>query len=203
MAVPAEKIKARLKALYPKANLSKARLDAFADKLAAKPADDATDEQVDEVINDYNEIINFEEVAKQDDKVRTLEARKSSTTPPKKEQEEEVIKPDDDAPSWAKALLQKVESLESNQKAKTISEKFNSDERVKSIPEFIRKGYIPKSDDDFEEKITELTEAYKPFAEKHKIQSIAKDTPLNGDGGSTAKVKKLSEEDAKRIVESM
>lgn len=75
MAVAPEKIKARLKALFPKANLSTKRLDAYAAKLAPKPADDADDEAIDAIINDYNEVIDFVAVAKDDDTARTLAAK--------------------------------------------------------------------------------------------------------------------------------
>jgi len=77
MAVAPEKIKARLKALFPKANLSTKRLDVYAAKLAPKPADDADDAAIDVIINEYNEVIDFEAVAKEDDKTRTLEAAKA------------------------------------------------------------------------------------------------------------------------------
>ena len=52
MAVEKSKVVNRLKALFPKANLSQKRLDALADKLASKPADDADDAAIDAVIND-------------------------------------------------------------------------------------------------------------------------------------------------------
>ena len=55
MAVDKLKVIARLKALFPKANLSQKRLDAYADKLAKKPADDADDATIDAIINDYND----------------------------------------------------------------------------------------------------------------------------------------------------
>lgn len=76
MAVEKAKVIARLKALFPKANLSQTRLDAIADKLAKKPADDADDAAIDAVINDFNDVLSIEDIAKGDDRTRTLEAEK-------------------------------------------------------------------------------------------------------------------------------
>jgi ribosomal protein L12E/L44/L45/RPP1/RPP2 len=95
MAVKPEIIKARLKVLFPKANLSTKRLDVYAAKLAPKPADDADDEAIDAIINDYNEVIDFVAVAAEDDRARTLEAAKNKADEAaknkggKKEEEEE------------------------------------------------------------------------------------------------------------------
>lgn len=193
MAVTQDKVKARLRALFPKANLSKARLDAIAAKLAEKPADDATDEQVDEVINDYNEVFNFDQIAKDDDRIRTLESR--AANPPKTEEEEPKV--DDETPAWAKALLSKVEQLESQQRVKSITERFNSDPRVKDIPDFIRKGYIPSGEDDFEEKVSELADSFKEYADKHKIAAYPNDVPGAGtpprNPGAKIKPKTLAE----------
>jgi len=82
MAVTAVKIKERLKIKYPKANLSTKRLDAIADKLATKPADDADDAAIDLVLEDFNGIMSFEDIAKEDDRVRTLEANQKKPTDP-------------------------------------------------------------------------------------------------------------------------
>jgi hypothetical protein len=108
MAVSVEKIKARLKALFPKANLSTKRLDAYAAKLAPKPADDADDTAIDAIITDYNEVIDFEAVAKEDDKTRTLEADKkkaeeaSAKAKGKKTDDEDNDDDDEDDPTDTK-----------------------------------------------------------------------------------------------------
>lgn len=202
MAVSQDKIKERLRALFPKANLSKQRLDAIAAKLATKPEDDATDDQVDEIINDYNEVIDFEQIARDDDRIRTLEAARKPKPTPKPEVEEDPA--DDDTPAWAKALQQEIASLKAERTQETIAQRFNSDPRVKDIPEFIRKGYIPQNEDDFETKVTELSNEYKSFAEKNKLQSYPNDVPGNGTPDrKTGTVKKISTEDAKKIIESI
>ena len=143
MAVAPEKIKARLKALFPKANLSTKRLDAYAAKLAPKPADDADDEAIDVIINDYNEVIDFEAVAKEDDKTRTLEAAKAKADADAAKgkggngnDDEEVIEVDPDAPAWAKALLKQNEKLTSDLEAiKSGNLRQSKAEQAKSLLE--------------------------------------------------------------------
>lgn len=183
MAVKPEKIKERLRALFPKANLSQKRLDAYAAKLAPKPADEATDADVDAIINDYNEIIDFVAVAQEDDRVRTLEAAKAKADADKAkgagkkedEEEEEVVEVDKDAPAWAKALLKQNEKLNSDLEAlktgkvietkkKTASELFSKSEVLKNIPEGIRQNWINRidvnSETPFDEQIQALETEY-------------------------------------------
>ena len=81
MAVDKLKVIARLKALFPKANLSQKRLDALADKLAIKPADDADDAAIDAVIKDFDSILSIEDIAREDDRLRTLEAKQKENPP--------------------------------------------------------------------------------------------------------------------------
>lgn len=176
MAVEKSKVIARLKALFPKANLSQKRLDALADKLAKKPADDADDTAIDEVINDFNEIMDITEIAKEDDRVRTLEANsKKPKTESKKEEEEEVIKVDDDAPSWAKALLKSNEKLTSDLEAiktgnitqtkkATVSELFGKSKILEGLKPELKERWLNRidvnSETPFEDQIKELETEY-------------------------------------------
>jgi len=112
MAVTPEKIKARLKVLFPKANLSQKRIDEISAKLAPKPADDADDAAVDVFINDANELMGFEAMAKEDDRVRTLEAnQKPKTETAKTEETTEVEKVDENTPAWAKTIIETNQKL--------------------------------------------------------------------------------------------
>lgn len=223
MAVAPEKIKARLRALYPKANLSTKRLDVYAAKLAPKPADDADDEAIDAIINDYNEVIDFEAVAKEDDKTRTLEAAKAKADADaakgkggdvKKDDDEEVIEVDPDAPAWAKALLKQNEKLTSDLEAiKTGNAKQSKLEQAKSLLEksevfkkldedtkgFMLKNVDLESETPFDEQITGLEGLFGKL-----VQSSA-------DGGDYAgappvnrgKTEKFSEAEADAIVSEM
>lgn len=218
MAVAPEKIKARLKALYPKANLSTKRLDAYAAKLAPKPADDADDEAIDAIITDYNEVIDFEAVAKEDDKTRTLEAAKAKADADaakgKGGDEKEVIEVDPDAPAWAKALLKQNEKLTSDLEAiKSGNVKQSKLDQAKSLLEksevfkkldedtkgFMLKNVDLESETPFDEQITGLEGVFGKL-----VQSSA-------DGGDYAgpppanvgKTEKFSEAEADAIVEGM
>lgn len=168
MAVKPEKIKERLKALFPKANLSQKRIDEISAKLAKKPADDADDEAVDVVINDANDLMDFAAIAKEDDRIRTLEAKakqpdNSNPNPaePKKDDK------DDEVPSWAKTLLQKVEGLEKGEiiksKQSTVAELFSKSEVLKSLPEAKKQSWMNRvnlESEDLSAEITALEEEY-------------------------------------------
>ena len=200
MAVKPEKIKERLRALFPKANLSQKRLDAYAAKLAPKPADEATDADVDAIINDYNEIIDFVAVAQEDDRVRTLEAAKAKADADKvkgagkEEEEEEVVEVDKDAPAWAKALLKQNEKLTSDLEAlktgkvietkkQTASELFAKSEVLKRIPEGIRQNWVNRidvnSETPFEEQIQALETEYSTL-----VQVNADNNQYSGPAGN-------------------
>lgn len=206
MAVDAQKIKDRLKTLFPKANLSKARLDAIAAKLSQKPADDADDAAIDEVINDYNDngAMSIEELAKLDDKLRTLEAKQPTPPTPPTPQ----VPPVDEDPmkqllNEFKSLKEELTNIKAEKKKETITERFNSDPRVKDIPEIVRKGYMPVSDEDFETNVETLVGDYKVFAEKHKLAAHGNDTPGSGNGSDATKPKQVSDADAKDMAKAL
>lgn len=161
MAVKPEKIKERLKVLFPKANLSQKRLDEISARLAKRPEDNAEDDAVDQVINDANDLMDFEGIAKEDDRIRTLEAKAKApeTTDPEKEEKKEE---GDDAPAWAKALLQKVEAIEKGEitksKQSSIRESFSKSEVLKNLSPEIQEAWIkriPVSEDLTQEQINE------------------------------------------------
>lgn len=176
MAVEKSKVIARLKALFPKANLSQKRLDALADKLAKKPADDADDTAIDEVINDFNEIMDITEIAKEDDRVRTLEANsKKPKTESKKEEEEEEVKIDDDAPAYVKAMFAKLDKVTSDldsiktgnitqTKKQTASQLFEKSEVLKGLKDTLKPKWIERidvnSETPIEDQIKELETEY-------------------------------------------
>jgi len=216
MAVERAKVIARLKALFPKANLSQKRLDAIADKLAKKPADDAKDDAIDTVINDFNDVLSIEEIAKDDDRARTLEAdnkakaeeiaKAKGTEPPKPGEP----KPDDppkgdEAPAWATKLLEKVDNLEKGNIAKgkiqTATELFAENEVLKGMKPELQKKWInrinPDSETTIEDQVKELETEYSEFK-----QSFADSTEHSGptpfqSGGK----KEPSAEEINEIVE--
>lgn len=120
MAVSTDKIKERFKVLFPTLNLSSKRLDELAARLAQKPADDADDAAVDQVINDANTYVPFSDLARTDDVVRDLQGKldqKGKKTPQELADEAAAKKKSDDAaaaaeeakgkaPDWFKAYAE-------------------------------------------------------------------------------------------------
>ena len=214
MAVEKSKVIARLKALFPKANLSQKRLDAYADKLAKKPADDADDATIDAIINDYNEVIDFVGVAVEDDRVRTLEnkpnppaptppAPPTPPTPPKGE----------DVPAWAQALLdynKKLnEDLEAIKTGKTIetkrqtaSELFGKSEVLKNMKPELKAKWEKRIDIDsetsFEDQIKELESEYSDL-----VQVSADNNDYAGPAGGGSSVQKPDQAIVDEIVNNL
>src|SRR5690606_3009870 len=145
-----QKIAGRLKALFPKANLSTKRVDVITAKLESKVSDDADDTAIDEVVNQANDFMDFEAIAKEDDRIRTLEANQKKGDeggdPPKDDKTPE--QPKDDTPEWAKALLNKVEALEKGKvtesKANTVADLFSKSEILKGLPENQKQSWLKR-----------------------------------------------------------
>jgi hypothetical protein len=165
MAVKPEIIKARLKALFPKANLSQKRLDALAAKLAPMPADNADDAAVDAVLNQANDFMSFEEIAKEDDRVRTLEAKANPTPAPAPAPEPTPAptpapapaNPNDDTPAWAKSLIESNQKLTADLEAiktgkiteikkQTAQTVFEASEILKGLKPEIKTSWLNRID---------------------------------------------------------
>lgn len=195
MAVEASKVKARLRALFPKANLSSKRLDEISDKLGKKIEDNATDAQIDEAVTEQNELYSFEEIAKNDDRART-ERKKVEH----KEEEKEEAKPNEEQmPAWAKQLVDTVNAFKAEKQAQTLEQRFKSDERLKNVNPVLFKGRIPTSEDGFDEAIEELLKD----AQELKLNNYGGDTPASGDNQKPTEVKEISADDANKILASM
>jgi len=185
MAVEAQKIKGRLKVKYPKANLSTQRLDALADKLSKLPADDADDAAIDAVLDTANSFMAFEDIAKEDDRVRTLE-QKAKGTPPKtaeeieaervaKEKEEAAKKAQSEAPEWAKPMIEAnaklAEEIIALKEGKAVDNKrelaakaFGSSDALKNLKPEIKEAWLKRidldSEDPFEDQVKVLETEY-------------------------------------------
>lgn len=165
MAVKPEIIKARLKVLFPKANLSQKRIDAIAAKLAPMPADDADDAAVDVVLNQANDFNSFEEIAREDDRVRTLEAKANLTTAPAPAPNSgttpapvtPVVTPADETPAWAKTLIETnqklttdIEAIKTGKiietKKQTAQSFFDASEILKGLKTDIRTNWLGRID---------------------------------------------------------
>lgn len=160
MPVEANRIKGKLKEIFPKVNLSTKRLDEISARLAKKATDEADDEMIAQLVNDANDFMPFADIAKEDDKIRTLEAnqKKPDSTDPTPPNDQPTPKSTVDAPpAWAKAmadtnaiLLKKIEALETGKviesKTQAARAEFEKNEIFKSIPEKGREFYFKQID---------------------------------------------------------
>ncbi|MCF2498393.1 hypothetical protein [Dyadobacter chenhuakuii] len=215
MALPKAKVKERLKSKFPGVNLSNKRIDAIADKL--KLPEDSEDDAIDERLDELNDVFSFADMAKNDDRLRILEAEKK-----KKEQQdnpdpkpsEDDPKPDPSQPTdFAKIiaaaiapLVEKINSFESGKVGD--SRKSQLEAKLKDVnPKF--KDSVLKNfgrikfdkDEDFDAFLEEVEEDAKEF-----IQAEAND----GLGGIKAPVqsksdpkKQISKEEADAILDKV
>lgn len=177
MAVKPEVIKARLKVLFPKANLSTKRLDELSARLATKPADDADETAIDGVINSANDFYSFEEIAREDDIKRTLEQKaKPEPTPADPTPQPTPTPEPDNTPEWAKALLANnakltadIEAIKTGRVTETKLQQarklFDDSEIFKSVKDDKTKNFFFKQVDvnseiSTEDQIKELAETY-------------------------------------------
>jgi len=200
-----QRIAGRLKHLLPKANLSQKRIDAIAAKLESKVADDAEDTAIDEVVNQANEFMDFEAIAKEDDRIRTLEAnqKKAGETEPDPGTDPA---PKDDTPEWAKALLQKVESLEKGEitksKANTVADLFSKSEVLKSLPENQKQSWMKRVNLEAEDLASEISALETEYAELK--QSIVNSSEYaSGPFTRTEGKDSVSEEDLETVMNQL
>lgn len=131
--------KARLKAKTKAAgvNLSTKRIDAYADRLHKKNPDVTDEAEHDTLIDGLDELVSFADIAKQDDQVRTLEAKvksKQPAAPPKSEdnddEEEEETEDNDDESGKPKAKKQETKAPKKKERVpayvKDLMDKINS-----------------------------------------------------------------------------
>lgn len=208
MSIEKATVKARIKVLHPNTNLSQARRDEIADRLINDLAEDADETAIDAAIQAYNKYNPFSEIAKNDDVFRDLKAKaEKAAKVDEPKPEPKTIEIPDDTPEWAKAILkqnqelsEKVNGFERNQKHQSITDRFNNDPRVKAIPDWMRKGYVPTSDDDFETNIEELTGNYTKYAEDNKLSLLGNDKPAGGIGNDKKDGKLATKEEVDAVA---
>lgn len=209
MAVPVDTIKARLRVLFPKANLSQKRLDVISAKLATKPEDGADDNAVDLIINQSNDFYSFEEIAKDDDRMRTLEANQKAPAnpePPKQNDPPIPTPPNNDAPEWAKALIEKVTNLETGKvtetKKQTVKELVSKSAVLSKMKPEVRERWENRidvnSEKSFEDQLKELETEYSEI-----VQTNANDSNYAGAAGGGSSDIKPSEAEIKSIVDNL
>lgn len=200
------RVRARVAALFPKAgHLSQKRIDAIADRLES--TDESTDEEIDAELTEINNkgVDSLEDIAKNDDRIATLEKKSKKSEDPKKEEEE----PEDDKDPVAKltkqvaALAAQLEKQESEKSKQSLAERFKKDDRLKGIPEFMLKRSVPADEDSYEEAVASLSEEYKAFATEQKLPAFGNDAPPAGEGGGRGTKKEASDAEVDDIANKL
>lgn len=198
-----QEVQGRLRELFPKANLSKTRIEQYATKLTAKLNEESTQEDLDNLIKDLNDVVNFEEVAKQDDQLRTFLNAKPKT------KEEEEPKPkedivDDSTPAWAKALQDEIKSLRAEKVTETIETKFRGHESLKGVPkEMLDLVKTPQTLEEVDTFANQIAEIYKDKQIKDKLNSFGADIPTEGKTGKTLEVKQASDAEIDEVFKNI
>lgn len=219
MAVKPELIRAAIRKLFPSANLSTTRMDAIADRLSKKPKDDATEADIEELVTDYNSgAMTFEEIAKHDDKLRTLEAKPKDvkTDPPKTVDPNPETDPMKIMMANLTALSAEIKGLKEDKTKETVSKtrKETASERFKNFPDKIKNDLLSDIDsmnfndeDSFNSFIDRKESAFKVVVEQLKLAGFdGSDNPPTSTGGADAKkgtVKALTAEQTKGIADSI
>ena len=196
-----QEIKGRLRELFPKANLSTTRISQYAEKLKAKLSEESTKEDVDNLIKDLNDLVDFEQVAKDDDRLRTYQKPQPKVEEASKQSEEPKS---DDVPEWAKALLAEVKTLREEKVQDTIQSKFRNHEALKGIPtEILDLVKTPTTLDEVDHFATTIADVYKEKQIKGKLDSFGRDIPPQGEHTKKVEVKQASDKEVDDVFKNL
>lgn len=197
-------LRSRFRDLFPKAqNLKKERLDVFVSKLSSKLSEESTQEDVDALWQDYNEVVNFEQLAKDDDRLRTLNVPKPQPKVEEASKQSEGPK-SDDVPEWAKALLTEVKTLREEKVQDTIQSKFRNHEALKGIPtEILDLVKTPTTLDEVDQFATTIADVYKEKQIKEKLDSFGRDIPPQGEHTKKVEVKQASDKEVDDVFKNL
>ena len=184
-----QEIQGRLRVLFPKANLSRERISQYAEELIKKLTEESTQEDLDGLLTDLNDMVNFEQVAKQDDQLRTL-----LNTKPKTETEllEAIAN-----------LTSKVQGLEAQKIEETIQSKFRNHDALKGVPaEFLDLVKSPQTLDEVDVFANSLADAFKDKQIKSKLDAFGSDIPKQGEHSNSA-IKEASDDEVKDLMKDL
>lgn len=209
-----DKVKARLRALFPGVNLSKTRLDKIADSVTLKIT---TEDEIDDKLIDFNDFMPFADIAKGDDRQRAIDAKKVTDD----EAEAERLKlagkgkeddQDEEVPKWAKGMLLTIDTLKSQlagEQGKTTINDLKAAAKLKGIPESMAGKYVIGEGYDQETALaaleTEWTEL-KQIAVNGEVKDgkvILGDPTPAGTPAAKAAIKSGMEEAVKGLVETV
>lgn len=190
-----DKILARLKAKFPGVNLSKLRLDAIADKLAAKITDE---NEIDGKLDELNDYMPLADIAKQDDRIRALEAKNREKTDPKPPQDPPKGNDDppvpNDVPEWAKPLIQgfaqlntTVSTLQKEKVQTSIADRVSKHEKLKGIPALFYSGRaLPEKDEEIDAFADKIATDHTAYLQTLANEGFKKSSTSPAVGGTVA-----------------
>ena len=201
-----QEIQGRLRVLFPKANLSKERISQYAEKLIKKLTEESTQEDLDGLLTDLNDMVNFEQVAKQDDQLRTLLNTKPKTIVVEDPKTIVVEEPKTETDKLLEAianLTSKVQGLETQKIEETIQSKFRNHEALKGVPaEFLDLVKSPQTLDEVDVFANSLADAFKDKQIKSKLDAFGSDIPKQGEHSNSA-VKEASDDEVKDLMKDL
>lgn len=171
MAIEKAKVLAALQLKFKGKSISKTFLDKLATRYCAKIE---TDADMDDYINDREDDI-LDGAAEADRRVQA--ATKKPAEGGKPEVKKDVIEVDDDelkdAPPYVKAMMaqmkgmnETINKLNADKTADTLSTRFLKDERLNGLDPKLLKGRFPKTEEEFEDAVTEAAEDLKDFVKE-------------------------------------
>jgi hypothetical protein len=178
--------KARLKAKAKTlgVNLSQKRIDAIADRLHKKFPDVSDDAEHDSLIEEFHEMQPLDELAKQDDRLRTLENKQTNPKPSDQTPPQDITKKTgtetatgDDVPAWAKSLMQTVQTLATEKSQSSIKSKIAEKLKDKVPEKFYSKRALPEKEEDIDTFIQEVETDWTDLKQENNNLGFASNTP--------------------------
>ncbi|QDK80839.1 hypothetical protein EXU85_20390 [Spirosoma sp. KCTC 42546] len=200
-----DQIIAKLKEKYPKINLSKARLDAIADKLKV-----TEESEIEGKLEELNDIFPFAEIAKQDDRIRGLGNKDQKPADDKKPDSKTETNDSDNAevPSWFKPFAETVPKLltrlEAIENGKTVdTRKSQLEAKLKDATDAFKNTTLKafnrmqfKDDEEFNAYLEEVETDAAEFVQTEANNGLSQTRPPITPKGTTTKQASKEELDA-------
>lgn len=197
-----KEIIALLKTKFPGVQLSAARVEAIATKIDAKIT---TADEIEAKLDEANELFPFADIAKQDDRIRSLEEEAKKKKPePNPVPANPAPNPDPnnnddkDTPPWAKSLIESQKAL-ANDLSALKGEKVTNTRRAtyleslkgtskeyqeREMKKFDRMKF--ETDEEFNEFLTEAKELHADAIQDDALDGVGNDKPLASSSGNAS-----------------
>lgn len=198
MALETFKAQLKAKARTLGVNLSQKRIDAIADRLHKKNPDLTEVADHDARIDDFHELQPLDEIARTDDRLRTLEKPKPAAKPKAETTDDDdndepgnnpKPKKDDEVPAWAKELIGTVQTLAKEKTLTTIKSKVADKLKDKGIPDsFYKRWTLPEKDEDVDQFVQDIESDWKELKQTENNQGLQNSSgaPAGSRGGGKA-----------------